>query len=493
MLQKYLIFVFAAVAATIAAMGCGSRSIPVEDAWDGAIAASGGATGSGGQISTGGTGVPDADPACPGSNYAVRSGHLTATPVAIALGESTTLGWSPIPSNPALGLTIDPGVGSVLGQTSKVVTPAQTTTYTLTTTYSSGSVSDSVTVFVTERKFMPVGGMAVARSGHTATLLADGKVLVVGGASDARGEIYDPRAGAFTATGMMAAARSGQTATLLANGKVLVAGGSSAELYDPATGTFTVTGNPIVARTQHTATLLTSGKVLLAGGYSGTSALASVELYDPATGAFTATGDLTVGRYQHAAALLKNGSVLLAGGFVPAHDSNNYDGLDSAEIYDPTTGRFTGAGNIRGRMAAPTAIALPNGTALVLGAPHGFEGWVSNGGLSLYDPVAGQFLRASTLWEVKRGMNTATLLPNGVVLVAGGHQDGPSGDLTRDLDEAELCDPTPCTCPACTCIPTVDMNVPRSSHTATLLQDGSVLMAGGVINRSALASAELYK
>jgi len=478
--------------ATVTTISCGSQTIPVDDALDAAPTASGGATGSGGQTATGGTGGQDADSTCPGAAYAVGSLKFTATPVAIAPGQSSTLAWF-TSTTPILGLTIDPGVGSVLGQTSKVVTPAQTTTYTLTTTYSSGSVSDSVTVFVTERKFTPVGTMTVARSGHTATLLADGKVLVVGGSSDARGELYDPRAGAFSATGKMAGARSGQTATLLANGKVLVVGGPSAELYDPATGTFTATGNPAVSRAQHTATLLTSGQVLIAGGYSGTSALASAELYDPATGAFNSTGDLTVGRYQHAAALLRDGKVFLAGGFVPPQDTSNYDGLNSAEIYDPTTATFTGVGSIGGPKAAPTAIALPNGTALVLGAPHGFEGWVSNGGLFLYDPVAGQSLRATTMAEPKRGLSTTTLLPNGLVLVAGGHQDGSSGDLTKDLAGAELCDPTPCMCPSCTCIPTVNMNAPRSFHTATLLLDGSVLMAGGENKRTTLASAELYQ
>jgi hypothetical protein len=136
--------------------------------------------------------------------------------------------------------------------------------------------------------------MTVARWGHTATLLPNGKVLIAQGASSnsypylASAELYDPAAGAFTASdSMTAGARVFQTATLLPSGKVLIAGGddginylASAGLYDPGAGKFTATGNLIVARDNHTATLLPSGKVLVAGGNGFSGILASAELYE---------------------------------------------------------------------------------------------------------------------------------------------------------------------------------------------------------------------
>src|SRR5437762_254863 len=133
----------------------------------------------------------------------------------------------------------------------------------------------------------------------------------------------------FVVTGSLATARAGQpsghTATLLPNGKVLVAGGegpstggvlASAELYDPASGTWSTTGSPATARWAHTATLLPNGKVLVAGGFdNGNSELASAELYDPASGTWSATGNLATAQRANTATLLPNGKVLVAGGY----------------------------------------------------------------------------------------------------------------------------------------------------------------------------------
>jgi N-acetylneuraminic acid mutarotase len=176
------------------------------------------------------------------------------------------------------------------------------------------------------------GSLNTARTGHVATLLPDGEVLVAGGGNAAgflpSAELYDPATGKWTVSGSMATARGQQTGTLLPNGEVLVAGGISngssctatAEIYNPSTGQWTTTGRMTKSRSNHTATLLKDGLVLVAGGlcnggfsYPDNSA----ELYDPSTGTWKATGSMNIARVNTAATLLRNGQVLIEGGTVP--------------------------------------------------------------------------------------------------------------------------------------------------------------------------------
>ena len=344
--------------------------------------------------------------------------------------------------------------------------------------------------------FVVTGSMTVARAYHTATLLPDGKVLIAGGfdgsASLARAELYDPNAGTFVATGSMTVARSSHTATLLGSGKVLLAGGAadeapSAELYDPVAGTFTASGSMTVARVGHRATLLGDGKVLVAGGAgvpdAGDPVVASAELYDPVAGTFTASGSMTVARVGHTATLLGDRKVLLAGG---AKSGIATDLLGSAELYDPVAGTFTATGSMTAAREWHTATLLPNGMVLITGGSSGsLPSLTALGSAELYDPVAGTFTATGSM-TAARVFHTAILLSTRKVLIVGGFFSNSIEVLPDFFATAESYDPGEGTFTA-----VGSMAGARARHTATLLSDGEVLIAGGSLYSQSLASAEL--
>ena len=334
--------------------------------------------------------------------------------------------------------------------------------------------------------FEKTGNLVQARAGHTATLLQDGRVLVVGNNGSA--ELYDPVNGTWAATGNLVQSRSAFTATLLSNGKVLVAGGlyqsglATAELYDPATGSWTMTGSMADPRYSHTATPLPDGKVLVAGGIPQPSAWwefhptnASTELYDPISGTWTRTGDLHQSRESHTATSLSNGKVLVVGGYFGGVYGTIFI-LSTAELYDPASGTWTSASfTPRSPRANHTATLLPDGRVLVTGG-YGSPSAV------VYDPVSNTWTETGSM-SIARYFHAAALLPNGKVLVTGGR--GSTGDNVAKAS-AELYNPATGTWSA-----TGSLNDARNSHTATLLSNGYVLIAGGS-NDTTLASTELY-
>lgn len=300
--------------------------------------------------------------------------------------------------------------------------------------------------------YSPSTGLFTATAGNmvdqhtlaTATLLPDGTVLIAGGGATTGGgtqedtaEIYNPTTGMFTATANnMSAGRSSATATLLNSGLVLIAGGdgggTSADLYNPATHTFTPTGALNVARSDATATLLQSGEVLVVGGLDTTSgtgeALSSAELYDPTAGTFTLlTATLAFPRALHSATLLNDGQVLIAGGTSNVKSASTPPGYE--ELYDPTTQTFLQTGALNAPRIAHNALLLGDGNVLVIGggAPDSLTG-VFDGDFppqataEVYNPATGEFTFTANM-NFSRGEFTATLLENGSVLAAGGEGD----------------------------------------------------------------------
>ncbi|HET8732539.1 MAG TPA: putative Ig domain-containing protein, partial [Anaeromyxobacteraceae bacterium] len=288
----------------------------------------------------------------------------------------------------------------------------------------------------------------------------------------------------FSFTGSMTAAREAHSATLLANGKVLVAGGSdggrtlsSAELFDPATGTFTATGSMAVARQQHQAIRLSDGKVLVVGGFAnGTGTLASAEVYDPATGTFAAAnGPMAERRQDFVATLLLDGTVLVAGGMRSATPSDFY--LATAEVYDPATGLFSATGSMTAARAAPVGVPTAAGF-LVAG---GYSGTAYLASADVYDATARTFSAATTAMTYSSWNGSAVLLGDGSVLLAGGQ----SGFAT--LASANTFVPAGQLFAA-----TGSMGTARSAFSLSSLPSGKMLAAGGTDGQSALSSAEFY-
>jgi hypothetical protein len=356
--------------------------------------------------------------------------------------------------------------------------------------------------------------MKTARMDATATLLADGRVLIAGGSSAESGmvtpsalasaELYDPATGTFTPTGSMFTARSTATATLLADGKVLIAGGfgcpgkrscpsesgsvalSSAELYDPATGTFSPTGAMAETHCSASAVLLADGRVAIVAGQTK-----SVEMYDPASGKFSRLGSLANdyrGSYADscwggAAVSLPSGSILVIG---PSSSG------PVAEFVDPVSGKTT-----------PLEIALPDG-ALAAAKSGSYDGLpitaslLKDGRVLLcifdylvaYDPASGGFSQLGTISSPGRWfLTTSILLRDGRVLLAGGIKYSESGDFTSTKSaSAGLFDP------AGGFQPVASLRQARLGYTATVLKDGRVLIAGGDNEQGkAMRTCELFQ
>jgi hypothetical protein len=246
-------------------------------------------------------------------------------------------------------------------------------------------------------------------------------------------------------------------------------------------------------RGSHTATLLQSGQVLVTGGTTSSGKNAAVldtaELYDPVSGKFLPLqATMSTPRANHAAALLPNGRVLITGGYTNIPGSG--DALGSAELYDPATQSFLPlSGGTPPAMVTPrgghTATLLMTGEVLLAGGYDATDQTL--GTAELYDPASNTFTPVAASLTTARNSHTATLLPNGRVLIAGGASS--AGTL---LASAEIFDPVAGTFTGIS----ATMHTARASHTATALPSGMVLLAGGaqIVNGAfaVLASTQLF-
>ncbi len=309
--------------------------------------------------------------------------------------------------------------------------------------------------------------------------------------------------GEWAATGDLVIARANHTATLLGDGTVLVAGGwggddalSQTEIYDPAEGVWTLGPNMIVPRSHHTATLLLNGQVLITGGYTF-SHTETCEIFDPVDRSWRLTASMPRPRALHSAALLPTGQVLVS------------DYRPEALIYDPEAETWTELDPIFPAVAELTLTTLSDGRVLRAGFSHVFDldtgwtptpmrhngrrlltvtlltdgralaagGWPGGSTSELFDPESSEWQFTAGNLTHWRDSHAAQRLPSGRVLVMGGKQGLDAGCNTSGTvwGSAEVYNPEKNSWEA-----TTSMITKRYAHTATTLQDGRVLVAGGI-------------
>tara|TARA_Y100000590_G_scaffold187023_1_gene213086 strand:+ start:761 stop:1894 length:1134 start_codon:yes stop_codon:yes gene_type:complete len=335
------------------------------------------------------------------------------------------------------------------------------------------------------------GSMSTPRWGHSATVLNDGKLLVVGGQERLSGrvataEIYDPASNTWSAAANMIDPRGKKhSAVLLSDGKVMVMGDSetgTVEIYDPASNTWTATGSLNKPRNSITVTLLNDGRVLAAAGEdatkTGTLPLNTAEVWDPSTGEFSVTASM---EQNHAGvpSVLVGDKVLVIGRYI-------------GELYDPSTGAWSSAGTPnKERAQGAAAVVMNDGKVMITGGEFIRSGWVGANtvpllGTEIYDPATSTWTKASNMIEPRK-FHASAVLNDGRVIVVGPKDDNMVIDVYDPTSIEEIKWPT---------IGVLAENR-GESYTASVLNDGRVIVVGGYfINEDkktrAIATAEIF-
>lgn len=339
--------------------------------------------------------------------------------------------------------------------------------------------------------FVRISDMNIPRAGHQAVLLKDGRVLIWGGSAE-NAEIYNPAKRKFLLIGKPVNVSGDFTMTLLNNGKVLLVGyNKKADLFDPKTSTFRASGSLNYPRTKHTATLLKDGRVLIEGGqlidpdknlnqqifkFADHS-----EIYNPKTEKFEIGPKLNVPRNEHSSILLNDGNVLILGG-----GSENSKALDIPELYNVKMNKFIQLKETPCSIITfgnPLPVILKNGYVLI---PY-CTIFKKRKNIHIFNSHSSLFEDSSVSLNPKFIGNTSVLLENGNVLFFGGSKEQPwyySGVKNSFIYNPRLNK----------LIDGPDLKFARSSSTATLLNDGTVLITGGKGKTAdnILKSAELY-
>ena len=314
--------------------------------------------------------------------------------------------------------------------------------------------------------FAPGPTLTHPRLGHTATLLQDGRFLIAGGSNQREAELLDPDGGPEPAGTLLGDVADG-TATLLSDGRVLVVGAGesvTAELWDPRTLRFEAAGILPGRRDLHTATLLSDGRVLIAGGLDDGGGQSALLSWDPTSRSFSEVGALRRPRWNHTATRLRDGRVLVVGGADPCSGA-------TAEIVSPDGQSTMLTGSPVEALGGRTATLLDDGRVLTAGGtvPGGTGPGTTIATAELWDPSTGTFSRTGSMNDA-RADHTATLLPDGRVLVIGGfHNSDLRGSL--DLATSEIWDPA-----SGTFSPSGSLTEARWGHTSSLLTDGRVIV-----------------
>lgn len=348
------------------------------------------------------------------------------------------------------------------------------------------------------------GALAEPRLHHTATLLADGRVLVVGGRGAdglttlASCELFEPKKMRWSRCASLGTARSHHAATRLLDGRVLVTGGTnhdasagqnrfvalaSAELYDPARDAWAPVAAMADARNGHTATLLLDGSVLVVGGAREQRVhLASVERYEPAKDAWRAEKPLAVPRWLHAAVRTSDGQVVVVGGRSNAGEGGKGPGVSIADVerFEPQAAAWTTLPSMSEPRQRTAVVALPaDGGVVVIGgqtatsSTNYAETWTP--GLAEWEPFQNHL-------SMSLSGHTGTQLPSGDLVVTGG--EPPNAVDTTRVQRWLAATKEWCLAG--------ELRAGRKHHSATLLDDGRVLVVGGTSSGLPEPSAELW-